>query len=188
LYSQHTHGHSAEVKMTVEENSTAVSRFCCGPLRGMQLDLVAGDDGTGPLLAQFDRRCGLPAPCPLIGQQITSYRNGTIIGHSSVPCYTCSPEIDVFDNRGRQLFKVVGTNTYFCQKPQFKIHKGYTRAGPVVGGFYKEWGGEMDACCAEPSSFSIDFPARTNLVTRTNLIGTSLLLDLVWFGAASNNQ
>jgi hypothetical protein len=172
--------------MVLEEQSDCCSKCCCGPVRGMGLDMTAGHLPGGNMLARYERPFRLPAGAFCCTQEMRSYAKGKIAGHSEIPCYLCKPEVLVYDNRGRVGWNIKGP-CCLCGNPRFEIRRGANQTGEVIGFIQKEWGGASKECCTDSDSFSMMFPRQANVENRVNLIGALVLIDLNYFEGRANS-
>lgn len=173
--------------MVLEEQSDAFAKCCCGPVRGMGLDMTVGHLPGGRMIAHFERPCGLCAGCLCAPQKMVSYGDGKIMGHTEIPCYICSPDVQVYDSRGRQSYNISYPNLC-CNNQRLDIRRGANREGQIIGYMQKQWGGTSTDCCVDTDSVSVTFPVKANTEHRVGLLGALMLIDLNYFEHKFNQQ
>ncbi|XP_053409244.1 phospholipid scramblase 2-like [Mercenaria mercenaria] len=170
--------------MYAKEDTDCLTRQCFGTMRPFTMNIT--DNNMQPLIQLYrPLKCvGSCMWCCCLQEMSIMSPPGVSIG-SVKQIWTCwLPKYEVHDNQGNHLFTINGECCYCacCTDIMFNVSDAQ---GTEIGRITKHWGG-LRELCGGVNDFSVQFPANMDVFQKTLLVGSTFLIDFIYFERNKN--
>ena len=186
------------VLMYAMEESSCLIRHLLGGMHAWSLTLWQGAHSTGSPVAMYHRPCRiLPMGCKCCCYQEIQHKdvNGVPIGATTEDCWYCVPRFSITDAHGQLEYILSrptcwhGTCVDWCAEgictfrvPFYLFAPGVQQVkGNENGKVVKVWTGLTKELFTDADNLEVDFPKESNENARVRIMGSSFLINQLYF-------
>ncbi|XP_066476824.1 phospholipid scramblase 2-like isoform X2 [Tiliqua scincoides] len=176
------------VYFAAEENDDFTLN-CYGTLRPFTIKLF---DSMNQVVMQLSRTfqcsiCCCPCICCLQELEVQA-PPGTIIGYVKQKWHPCLPKFAIRNDTREDILKIEGPCVpCLCfQDIHFEVKSLDGKS--TIGGITKQWTGLAREAATDASNFGIQFPLDLDIKMKALLLGSSFLLDFMYFEGQQNRR
>ena len=189
------------------EDSDCLCRLCCAPNHPFTMEMKELNTDAEMITVDRPFRCGAGSCKCCCYQEMNVHSGGQLLGSLKETCWFCIPTFTASDENGNAVYKIHPPTCCGgccvnccaegnpcgkgCCKVSFRIFPAsQTDTGgdaPYVAKILKKPKSLMTEIFTEANAFEIDFQEGSSVANKGLLIGTSLLLNAVFFEGDNSN-
>lgn len=169
----------------VGEESSCLSRICCGKIRPFNLIVK---DNRGQTVLDFSRGldCGIFfCGCCMRDEVKVRATGGQLLGSIAEEC-SIFPSFSIKNASGSVVLKISGPLCTFSCFGQDLVFQVMDSNNNQVGSIKKVWGGLMREMFTDADTFTITFPQDIHPSTKALLLGALFMIDFHYFESSGN--
>jgi Scramblase len=191
------------------EESDCCCRLCCSPLHPFTMEVKELNTDAEMLTVDRPYRCGAVCCKCCCYQQMTVKSGGLLLGTLKEECWYCIPSFIASDSNGNPVYKIHqptclgGLCVNCCAEGNPCTRKGCCKVSfrifpasqqdtlgdaPFAGQILKKPKSAMTEIFTEADAFEVDFPEGSAVAEKGLIIGSSLLLNAVFFEDKNGNN